>query len=44
MLSDPMAESIIGMIHDGFLTDDDSRVDRFDFSDDRLSPNPSSDL
>ena len=25
------------MIHDGFLADDNSRMDRFDFSDDRLS-------
>jgi hypothetical protein len=37
MLSDPMAESIIGMIHDGFLADDGFPVDRFDFSDERLS-------
>ena len=25
------------MVHDGFLADDNSRMDRFDFSDDRLS-------
>ena len=37
MLSDPMAESIIGMIRDGFLADDGSRMDRFDLSDERLS-------
>jgi hypothetical protein len=34
MLSDPMAESIIGMIRDGFLADDDSRIN---LSDERLS-------
>jgi hypothetical protein len=27
MLSDPMAESIIGMIHDGFVADDEDRLD-----------------
>jgi hypothetical protein len=38
MLSDPMAQRIIGVIHDGFLADDDSRmIDWFDFSNERLS-------
>ena len=35
--SDTMAESIIGMIRDGFLAVDGSRMDRFDLSDERLS-------
>jgi hypothetical protein len=38
MLSDPMAQRIIGVIHDGFLADDDSRmIDWFDFSNECLS-------
>jgi hypothetical protein len=37
MLSDPMAESIIGMIHDGFRADDGFAINGFDLSDERLS-------
>ena len=37
ILCDPMAESIIGMIRDGFLADDRFPVDGFDLSDERLS-------
>ncbi len=37
MLSDPMAESIIGVIRDGFLAEDGFPVDRFDLTDEHLS-------
>jgi hypothetical protein len=36
MLSDPMAESIIGMIRGGFVAEDGFPINGFDLSDERL--------